>query len=139
MPALDFLDTNVLVYAYDAGDPRKQHIAQDLVRHAIAGDIVASPQVLAEFAATLLHKLSPAVNPGDVTHILDVLASIKLVPTDGHTVRRAVEARGQYGIHFYDGMIVAAAERGGCTRIWSEDLNSGQSYLGVLVQNPFTC
>jgi len=137
MPALDFLDTNVLVYAYDAGDPRKQRIAQDLVRQALAGDILASSQVLAEFAATLLHKLSPAVRPVEVTGILDVLAPIKLVPTDGETVRRAIEVRARYGIHFYDGMIVAAAERGGCTRIWSEDLNSGQSYFGVGVEDPF--
>jgi predicted nucleic acid-binding protein len=48
-----------------------------------------------------------------------------------------VEARAAYGLHFYDGMIVAAAERGGCERIWSEDLNAGQKYFGVTVENPF--
>ena len=138
MPALEFLDTNVLVYAYDTGDPRKQRIAQDLVMRALGGEIVASSQVLAEFAATLLDKLSPAARPTDVTAILDALAPIKLVPTDGDTVRRAIRARAEYGIHFYDGLIVAAAERGSCTRIWSEDLNSGQSYFGVVVENPFT-
>jgi predicted nucleic acid-binding protein len=137
MPALDFLDTNVLVYAYDAGDLRKQRIAQDLIKRALAGGIVASSQVLAEFATTLLHKLSPATDPADVMSILDALAPIQLVPTDGDTVRRAIEVRAEYGIHFYDGMIVASAERGGCTRIWSEDLNSGQSYFGVVVENPF--
>ena len=96
MPALDLLDTNILVYAYDAGDPRKQHIAQDLVRQALAGDIVASSQVLAEFAATLLHKLSPAARPAKVTAILDILAPVKLVSIDGDTVRRAIEARARY-------------------------------------------
>ncbi len=138
MSAPDFLDTNVLVYAYDAGDLRKQRIAQRIVRQALGGDIVASSQVLAEFAATLLHKLSPAASPADATALLDVLAPIKLVPTDGDTVRRAIEVRARYGIHFYDGMIVAAAECGGCARIWSEDLNPGQRYFGILVQNPFT-
>jgi predicted nucleic acid-binding protein len=138
MSALDFLDTNVLVYAYDAADPRKQQIAQRLVKQALAGDAVASSQVLAEFASTLLHKISPPANVADVTDILDALAPLKLVATDSDTVRRAVEARGRYGIHFYDGMIVAAAERGGCTRIWSEDMNCGQTYFGVMVENPFT-
>jgi len=56
---------------------------------------------------------------------------------DGDIVRRAVEARASYGLHFYDGMIVAAAERAGCDRIWSEDLNPGQRYFGVSVTNPF--
>jgi predicted nucleic acid-binding protein len=34
-------------------------------------------------------------------------------------------------------MIVAAAERAGCERIWSEDYNSGQKYFGIAVVNPF--
>jgi predicted nucleic acid-binding protein len=34
-------------------------------------------------------------------------------------------------------MIVAAADRGGCEKIWSEDLNTGQEYFGVMVENPF--
>ena len=69
--------------------------------------------------------------------MLDSLSPIRVIPADAIMVRRAVEARAKYGIHFYDGMIVAAAERAGCTRIWSEDLNPGQSYFGVAVENPF--
>ena len=137
MPAPDFLDTNVLVYAYDPSDPRKQRVAQDLVRRALAGEMMASTQVLAEFAATLLHKISPAARPEDVMALLEVLAPMHLVIPDGDMIRRAVEARASYGVHFYDGMIVAAAERGGCSRIWSEDLNAGQKYFGIAVENPF--
>ena len=137
MPAPDFLDTNVLVYAYDPSDPRKQRVAQDLVRRALAAEMMTSTQVLAEFAATLLHKISPAARPEDVMALLEVLAPIHLVIPDGDMVRRAVEARASYGVHIYDGMIVAAAERGGCTRIWSEDLNAGQKYFGIAVENPF--
>ena len=137
MSAPDFLDSNIMVYAYDVSDARKQHIAQDLVRKAIRGESVISTQVLAELAATLLHKLSPAAPPNDVVVILNALGPIRLILPDGDTVRRAVEARASYGIHFYDGMIVAAAERAGCSRIWSEDLSAGQRYFGVAVDNPF--
>jgi len=137
MPAADFIDTNVLVYAYDPSDERKQRIARDLVRSALNGGISTSVQVLAEFAATLLHKMSPAASPEDVSTVLDALGPIPVITPDAGIVRRAVEARRQYGVHFYDGMIVAAAERGGCNRIWSEDLNDGQSYFGVVVENPF--
>jgi predicted nucleic acid-binding protein len=48
-----------------------------------------------------------------------------------------VEARSSYGLHFYDGMIVAAAERAGCDRILSEAFNASQKYFGVTVANPF--
>jgi predicted nucleic acid-binding protein len=137
MSALEFLDTNVLVYAYDSSDSRKQHVARGLVRRAVAGEIAASSQVLAEFAATLLHKLIPAAKPEDLMALLDTLGPIKLVPIDGDVVLRAVQARKQYGVHFYDGMIIATAERGGCQKIWSEDLNAGQDYFGGVVENPF--
>jgi predicted nucleic acid-binding protein len=137
MPGPDFLDTNVLVYAYDVTDAAKQRVAQDLVRRAVAGGLVISTQVLAEFAATLLHKLSPAPSSDDVIALLDTLAPIRLIPPDNDIVRRAVEARAAYGLHFYDGMIVAAAERAGCERIWSEDFNPGQKYFGIAATNPF--
>jgi predicted nucleic acid-binding protein len=137
MPGPEFLDTNVLVYAYDASAPAKQLVAQDLVRRAVAGDFLISTQVLAEFSATLLHKLVPAVSGKNVAALLDALAPIRLILPDGDVVRRAVEARAEYGLHFYDGMIIAAAERAGCKRIWSEDLNAGQKYFGVEVADPF--
>lgn len=137
MPAPDFLDTNVLVYAYDASHAGKQKVAQNLVRKALGGEIVTSVQVLAEFAATLLHKVSPALDAESVTAILDALNPIRAIAPSPELVRRAVEVRAECGLHFYDGMIVAAAERGGCRRIWSEDLNPGQKYFGITVENPF--
>lgn len=135
MSAPDFLDSNVLVYAYDISSPKKRDIAQKLVLGAINREYIASTQVLAEFAATLIHKVS--ASPNDVKVILDTLAPIRLILPDHGLVRRALEAREAYGLHFYDGMIVAAAERAGCERIWSEDLNSGQKYFGIMVENPF--
>jgi predicted nucleic acid-binding protein len=92
---------------------------------------------MAEFAATLLHKVARPMRPEEVLIALDALGLIKLVHPDEGIVRRAVEARVAYGIHFYDGMIVAAAERGGCRRILSEDLNAGQKYFQIPVENPF--
>lgn len=137
MSAPDFLDTNILIYGYDATDPRKQRTAQSLIRRALAGEVITSTQVIAEFAAAFLHKIVPPVRPKDLLAILDALQPIRLIAPDGDTIRRAVEARQRYGVHFYDGMILAAAERAGCKRIWSEDFNSGQRYFGVVAQNPF--
>jgi predicted nucleic acid-binding protein len=137
MSVPDFLDSNVLIYAYDASAPEKRRVAQDLVRRAVRGELLTSPQVLAEFAATLLHKLTPAVHPEDLIDVLDALSPIKTITADEELVRRAVEAHAKYHIHFWDGMIVAAAERGHCERIMSEDLNAGQVYFGVVVENPF--
>jgi predicted nucleic acid-binding protein len=137
MPAPDFLATNVLLYAYDPSDRKKQRIAMELPRKALAGHMVVSTQVLAEFSAALLHEISPPAPTKHLKVVLNALAPIRLIVPDGDMVRRAVEAHAQYGVHFYDAMIVAAAERGGCQRIWSEDLNAGQHYFGIVVENPF--
>ena len=137
MSAADFLDTNILVYAYDSSSPGKQGIAKELVRQAFAGGGVISSQVLSELAAALLHEFSPPTPAKSLNAILDALDPIKLIVADTDLIRRAVEPHATYGLHFYDGMIVAAAERAGCERIWSEDLNSGQKYFGITVTNPF--
>lgn len=137
MTGADFIDTNVLVCAYDARNPHKQRVARNLLRAGIAGRLVISTQVLAEFAAVLLHKVSPPASADAVMKGLDALSPIRLIIPDADLVRRAVEARTSYGLHFYDGMIIAAAERGGCARVWSEDFNAGQKYFGVTVANPF--
>lgn len=137
MPGPEFLDTNILVYAYDSTNPSKQRVARELVIRAVAGDYVTSAQVLGELAATLLHKIVPPPRPEDVVAILDALGPVPLVKPDADLIRRAVEAHATYGIHFYDGLIVAAAERAGSQKIWSEDLNAGQTYFGARVMNPF--
>ena len=137
MTGLDFLDTNVLVYAYAPGNAHRQRIAQEILEKALSGEAIVSYQVLAEFAAVLLHRVSPPMRPQEVVIALDALGLLRLVELDHGVVRRAVEARTSYGIHFYDGMIVAAAERGGCRRILSEDLNEGQKYFQIPVENPF--
>jgi len=137
MSGHEFLDTNILVYAYDNRNPDKQRIARDLVVRAVAGEFVLSTQILAEFAATLLHKVTPRAAPDVVVDILDTLAPIPLIKPNAELVRRAVEAHKAYGVHFYDGMIIAAAECAGSEKIFSEDLRAGQDYFGISVENPF--
>lgn len=82
-------------------------------------------------------EISPPANPEDVLTILDTLSPILLIAVDKGLVRRAVDARVTYGLHFWDCMIIVAAERAGCERLWSEDLNSGQKYFGVTVTKSF--
>jgi predicted nucleic acid-binding protein len=137
MTGPEFLDSNILVYAHDDADPRKKEIARNLIKRAVMGEMVMSTQTLGEFSATLLHKFSRQFSSEEIIAILDTLAPVRLVILDAGVVRRAVEAHQTYGVHFYDGMIVAAAERAGCRQILSEDLNDGQKYFGVTVVNPF--
>ena len=117
MSAVDFLDTNVLLYAYDGSNPRNQQVARGLLRQAVAGGAAISTQVPAEFASVLLHKMKPAAAPAQVRIALDALQPIRTVMHDGPLIRRSVEVHARYGVRFYDAMIVAAAEKAACGRI----------------------
>ena len=137
MAGRDFLDTNVLLYSLNDSAPVKHKIAQRLITRAIAGEFAISTQVLGELSAVVLTKFADRLTSRDLIAFLDTLYPIPLIKPDAEMVRRAVKASAAYGIHFYDGMIVAAAERAGAATIWSEDLSSGQIYFGVTVANPF--
>ena len=54
-----FVDTNVMVYAYDRSEPDKQKRALEVLNHlAMSGAAVISTQVLAEFFVAVTRKLS---------------------------------------------------------------------------------
>jgi predicted nucleic acid-binding protein len=52
-------------------------------------------------------------------------------------VLTAIQIHRRFGISFWDAMVVSSARRQGCRILWSEDLNDGQDYEGVVVRNPF--
>ena len=132
---VSFLDSNVLIYAYDGAWPLKQRIARELVLMAAPGQILVSTQVLTEFCNVMLHRMRARVE--DVAATLDKLDHIDVVRPDRTLVLRALQVYQRYGLQYYDSMIIAAAERGGCERVYSEDMGSGQRYFGIEVVNPF--
>src|SRR5258708_22049693 len=136
MIAHEFLDTNVLVYAYDDGEPRKQSIARNHLGRALEGECVVSVQVLAEFTVALLHKFSIPITTEKMLVLLDALSPLKVVQPDKELVRRAVEAHARYGVHFYDGMIISAAETADCQEVSLRDFKAGPGYFRVQGKKP---
>ena len=65
------------------------------------------------------------------------MESLEVLNVDVAMVRRAIETHSRYGTTYWDSLIIAAAERAGCTAILSEDYNTGQTYHGILAINPF--
>lgn len=132
-----FFDTNVLVYAQDDSDPRKRAIAIDLITHALEvnHDGVISTQVLQEFCNTMYKKTKRTKR--EIDAMLDGFVELLAIDVTIDLVRRAMHVKEEYGIQFYDALIVATADKLGCTEIVSEDLNDEQVYCGMAVVNPF--
>lgn len=134
---MTFIDSSVFVYALDGSANAKQSRARSIVAEAFAGRSAygISAQVLAEFASVSIRKLK--ISTPLLLGLLSEMRRLSRAAVDDQLVLRAVEVQGIYGIQFYDAQIVAAAERLGCDRILTEDLNDGQEYCSIIAVNPF--
>lgn len=131
-----FLDTNVLVYAVD-NDPAgltKKEAAMELLEHA---DFGLSAQVLQEFYVTVTRKIEVPLSPDEALAYLVRLEAFPIVPVDAALITEGIRNSVRYQISYWDGAILAAADRLGSKTVYSEDLNHGQRYGGVEVVNPF--
>ncbi|HTV80566.1 MAG TPA: PIN domain-containing protein [Steroidobacteraceae bacterium] len=127
-----FFDTNVLLYLVSA-DARKADIAEDLV--AAGGHV--SVQVLNEFTNVARKKAKLSWDEiADVLGLLGQVCEVHPLLVETHDRGRAIAER--HTLSFDDALIVAAAELAGCTRLLSEDLQTGQRFQrGLRVENPF--
>ena len=138
----DFFDTNILIYTIDSSEPEKQSQARALLRSAVEnGTGVLSAQVLGEFftistSESPRHTREP-ISRAEAAQVIEQVSVLPVVPLDLLLVQRAISTCQRYQISYWDGLIIAAAERAGCTRIFSEDLNAGRLYHGIPLVNPF--
>ena len=134
-----FLDTNVLVCSRDSTEPAKNEIAAGIVGelwHNRRGAI--SAQVCSEYYVCVTRKLEPGLSDEEAWEDLELLFAWEPIPIDTHCLRVARHVEARYRLSWWDSMIVAAASVGECAEILSEDLRSGQVYLGIPVRNPFS-
>ena len=134
---MDFIDTNILVYANDSRERKKQKTCVELISAALRSHQgVVSSQVLSEYANVALTKLGQP--PRVVRRQLEILSTMRVVSLTPELIIRAIEIKDLYGLSFWDASIIAAAESARCERILSEDMNAGQVYCGVKMTNPLT-
>jgi len=131
-----FLDTNVLVYAVSSAevDAPKRRRALELVRRA---DFGLSAQVLQEFYVTVTRKIRKPLGPELAVALMEEYRVFPTVPTDYPLIVSAVELSLRYGVSYWDGAILAAAEVLEAPIVYTEDLAHEQRYGPVRVVNPF--
>ena len=131
-----FIDSNVFIYSFLNQGIEKKKVAARLLAQAIRdGNGYISLQVVKEFCNVLAKKSNKPVS--EISGTLDIFNRFNLVAGSIASVRRALEIKGRYGIQFYDALMLAAAEAGGCSEILTEDLNDGQFYCDIKAVNPF--
>lgn len=137
MSDIVFVDTNILVYAYDADAGVKRDRAIEKLRQlweTETGRI--SVQVLQEFYVNVTRKLKTTVARSTAREVVSAYSAWIREATTGETVLRATDIAELAQISFWDALIVAAAEQAGATQLLSEDLSDGQVIAGIKVINP---
>jgi predicted nucleic acid-binding protein len=133
MPAKDFFDTNLLIYAVGKNDPRAAK-AEALLT---SGGMI-SVQSLNEFVSVARRKLGMSWK--EVKEFLDLICVLcpAPVPISIDTHKGALTIAERYGYSIYDALIASAALEAGCKTLYSEDLQDGQIINRQLtIRNPF--
>jgi len=128
----DFLDSNVLVYAF-TDDPRTA-----TARALLARGCTISVQGLNEFVNVARRKLGHSWD--EIRAALAVIRDLCpiILPIDVDTHETALRLAERHGFAMFDALMVATASKAGCTTLWSEDMQNGMLIDGTLrIANPF--
>lgn len=133
-----FLDTNVLVYAFDDDAGWKRERAWEVIDQLNAmGGAVVSTQVLQEFYVVTTRKLARPLPEQDAEDAVRTLCRWPVARSDAALVEAAIGVSRRYQLSLWDALILRAAGETGCSRVLSEDMQSGLEVDGVVVHNPF--
>lgn len=142
MAATRLIDTNILVYRFDARFPEKQAIATRVLREGLKTDSVRIPhQAVLEFMAAVTRVrigsyplLRPAEARRETEELLD---QFRILYPDAAVVRTALRGTAAYHLPWFDAHLWAYAECYGLTELVSEDFEHGRLYGSVRANNPF--
>jgi predicted nucleic acid-binding protein len=136
MHATKFLDTNIVLYAYDRDAPAKREVALRLVEQGwnSLGMIAISVQVLQEAHVNLERR---GVSRAEASQVIRDFSQWPVVDNSLDLLLSALDEQSRWQISIWDALILAAARVSGATELISEDFNHGQEYGGVTAVNPF--
>ncbi len=135
-----FLDTNVFVYSFDRSVPAKARRATQLIRRAVATRKgIVSYQVAQEFFNVALRRFAQPLTVAEAEQYLaTVFRPLMAVHSSQALYGEALRLSGRYRLSWYDSLIVAAAIEGQCSVLYSEDLQHGQRFGDLAIEDPFS-
>ncbi len=133
-----FIDTNIIIYAYDVTAGKKQKTAGNILTDLWNSGLgVISTQVLQEFFVNVVQKIPKPIDKQQAKEIVRDFLKWHVVVNTGDSIIEAIDICLKFGYSFWDSMIIEAAITGGAAVLISEDLQDGQVISGVTLRNPF--
>lgn len=133
-----FLDTNVLVYLFDADAPAKQQRARALLSiHELRAQMILSTQVLQEFYVSVTRELASPLDPDTALKAVQDLGVFPVVQIDTPLILLAIQRSRKAKVSFWDALILESALVAGTTLLYSEDFQDGAVFGKLRIENPF--
>jgi len=128
------VDTNLLVYAFDNSEPKKQEICRKLVAGIFNGISrgAVTNQVLAEFFQVITRKVDkPIAHEAAATIITAFVESANWIKIDYNSKTVAKAAGTSQGSHFWDALIAETAKENGIYKIHTENVKDFKGIKGI--------
>lgn len=132
-----FVDTNLFIYAHDLTAGQKRERARTLISSLWESrEGCVSVQVLQELFVNLTRKVPKPLSSREAANLISDISRWRIHAPQPADVLSAIELHSQVDVSFRDAMILTSARALGCNILYSEDLDPGQTYGGVLVLDP---
>ena len=135
---LTFVDSNVLAYAHDLSETRRQPIARELLDALWTSRTgLMSTQILQEFYVVATRKFDPPMSRRAAREIVALYGTWPIVQVDVVLILTASQLEERHKLSFWDALVVEAARVAGATRLVTGDLQDGRRFGSVRIENPF--
>lgn len=133
-----FIDTNILVYAFDSNSGKKQLRAKQIMQQCFSGEIEAyvSNQILAELTNVLINKITNPLPEDEVKGIISEINGInnwKKINYSNKTLENIFQEKGK---HFWDRVIAATMKEHAIFTIYTENISDFKEMNGINALNP---
>lgn len=136
MTAACFLDTNILVYAYNTDGGPKHEVSRQLLEKLWKNQTgILSTQVLIECAAVLTGKYKQTAQ--QVVEWLEPYQEWHIIGVNLTLLTKALGLKNKFKFSFWDSLILQAALESNTRILYSEDFQHGQKIGGLTILNPF--
>ena len=109
----------------------------DYLRTASGGDFTAKDFRTWHGSATALALNKLRLPHADIRQQLQFWQQFEIVQVTPSIIEAALDLHQTRSLSYYDALVVAAAQTSGCTVLYSEDMNAGETIGGVRIVNPF--
>ena len=136
----DFLvDSNVLVYAFDPRDQRKQRLAVSVLEQLVSSERgVLSVQCLSEFFNTVTRRLPERIPARQALLELERFCRLwRVLDLTPAAVLEGCRLASERSVSVWDSLIWAVAKLNQIPYVLTEDAQHGRYLEGVTFHNPF--